>query len=247
MTPAGQNDSNSATVSRSQSRPQKRGKQVWKRTFRVIAILLLAALTPYLISRFSAPKNRIRIFAAAEKEQPLDSTSEIPSQSTFKIVAYNIAHGRGPTVDNWEEAGKNKAARVAKIADFLKELDADVVVLNEVDFDSSWSGRQNQASSIAERAGYRFHVEQRNLDFGFYFGGSWSFGNAILSKHPISKTAVVDFPPLKEWEDWLVGCKRGVVCQINPPGQPPFRVVAVHLEFGTSERAGSGSVVQATH
>ena len=215
-------------------------KRMARWIIRIALLLLLVALAPYLFSRIFAAKNRIRHFDHSAKMEVLEEMANLPKplsdkspdltvESVTKVVAFNIAHGRGPTDDNWEEEGKSKAERIEQIASLLKRLDADVVVLNEVDFDSSWSGRQNQANAIAELAGYRFHVEQRNLDFGFPFA-SWNFGNAILSKHPITETSVVDFPPLKEWEDWLVGCKRGVVCQINPPGQSPFRIVAVHLE-----------------
>ena len=70
-----------------------------------------------------------------------------------------------------------RSDRLREIADFLIEVDADVVVLNEVDFDASWSGHLNQAEFLASRAKYPYRVEQRNLDFRV-LGWTWRFGNA---------------------------------------------------------------------
>ncbi|MFK7770196.1 MAG: endonuclease/exonuclease/phosphatase family protein, partial [Mariniblastus sp.] len=99
----------------------------------------------------------------------------------------------------------------------------------EADFYSTWSGHQNQAEAIAISAGYQYRVEQRNLDFRFIYG-SWQFGNAILSKFPLSGVNPINYPPEKHWEDWLVGCKRGVVCEVTLNEITSVRVAAIHLE-----------------
>ena len=189
----------------------------------VAGLLLMVGLTPYFYSRLTAGSNRVGVFKTEAR-----SPNSPPTQA-FEIVAFNIAHGRGPTDSNWEESGNEKHKRVAEIAAFLKQTKADVVVLNEVDFNSTWSGGQNQAQAIAEQAGYHYRVEQRNLDFGFIYG-SWRFGNAVLSRFPIREARVVDFPELAAWESWLVGHKRGVVCTIEVGDEQRVDVLAVHIE-----------------
>ena len=201
---------------------QRPGKRRRQRLLWIGFILLAIAIGPFLVRRAMAPSYRVQLFSA---KNPADRTVS----DSISIVTYNIAHGRGPIDDNWQGTTDSKQKRIESISSLLREINADVVVLNEVDFDSTWSGGQNQAAAIAKTAGYSWRVEQRNLDFGFIYG-SWTFGNTILSKFPITNAATVRYPPLKIWESWLAGSKQGVVCTITPPGRTPFRVAAVHLE-----------------
>ena len=196
-----------------------------KKIFRwIILALLLLVIGPYLYSRFQAPQNRVQQF---------DSGGNAEIQRTFgselSIVSFNIAHGRGTASSNWTESGEPKRQRIGDIAAELKRIDADIVILNEVDFNSTWSGGQNQAAAIAKAAGYRYRAEQRNLDFGFIYG-SFQFGNAILSRYPITGAQAIDFPPEKNWEDWLVGCKRGALATVELTPDKTIRVGAIHLE-----------------
>ncbi len=194
----------------------------------VFLIALLFVLGPYFFSRVCAPWNRLKLIENVEVVKPVAGTDSVESES-FSICCFNIAHGRGPTDDNWEESANQKPIRVADIAKFLKRLNADIVVLNEVDFQSTWSSNQNQATEIAKSAGYRFCVQQRNLDFRVAHY-NWRFGNAILSKYPVSNIEVIAYPPERSWENWLVGCKRGVVCEVEIQKSFSIRVAGVHLE-----------------
>ena len=145
--------------------------------YAVLFLLVFVVFGPYLVSRMVANQNRIRSFE-------FDVGQPRSASPALRVVSFNLAHGRGPTDDNWEEPGMDKWDRIQKIAKLLKTLDADVVVLNEVDFNSSWSGGQDQAAAIATEAEYPYLVEQRNLDFRVLHR-RWNFGNAILSKSPI--------------------------------------------------------------
>jgi endonuclease/exonuclease/phosphatase family metal-dependent hydrolase len=100
-------------------------------------------------------------------------------------------------------------------------------VLNEVDFDASWSRGINQARVLAERAGYPCWVEQRNLDFRVLFW-KWRFGNAVLSRHPITSASAIDLPGYSRTETLLAGSKRGVLCEIEVNGKP-VQIAGVHL------------------
>ena len=59
---------------------------------------------------------------------------------------------------------------------------------------------------------------------------NWRFGNAILSKFPINSSDSINYPPEKNWENWLVGCKRGLICEIQLNEEDAIRVAGVHLE-----------------
>ena len=180
-------------------------------------------LIPYLFSRVASPWRCVRIHSLDRQEAPAAGSS-----GSLRIVSYNIAHGRGPIEDNWRGGSiADRERRLDAISDLLRELNADVVVLNEVDFDSSWSFGLNQAQYLAERAGYRYRVEQRNLDFRILLW-TWRFGNAVLSRYPITNATELSLPGEVPWETILAGKKRGVVCELAVPGGP-VRLVAAHL------------------
>ena len=189
-----------------------------------IGLIVLLAVGPYAVSRVRSPGRRVLVFGTDERAATADA-----DPGTIRIVTYNIAHGRGATDDNWQQPGAEKRDRIAAIAEFLAETGADIVVLNEVDFDATWSGHQNQAAALAAAGGFPYRVEQRNIDFRFLYG-SWKFGNAILCKFPIVDAQVVELPPHSAWEDWLAGRKRAVVATLKLPGDRRVRVLAAHLE-----------------
>ncbi len=191
-------------------------KLVW-----ALAVVIGAALLSYGVDRATAGSRRIRLHRAALKSTPV-------SADRLKIAAYNIAHGRGPHSDNFGGGGRQKRSeRLAEIAQLIKKHDPDLVVLNEVDFDSLWSYRVNQAERIAQLAGYPYRVEQRNLDLGVFWILGLRFGNAILSKYPLSSCHFIQYPPYSKLETWLAGQKSGVVCTVE--STPPFDITAVHL------------------
>ncbi len=196
-------------------------KQNWLR----VAILLLAVvLVPYVFSRLTSPWRCLSIHTTND----ISSSKLSESGSPLRIACYNIAHGRGLAESNWD--GGNSAERIQRldqIAEVLREIDADVVVLNEVDFDSSWSYSVNQARYLAQKAGYTYWAEQRNLDFRI-LAWKWRFGNAVLSKYPISDGQVVDLPGYSSWETVLAGKKRGLVCDITL-GDRELRIFGAHL------------------
>jgi endonuclease/exonuclease/phosphatase family metal-dependent hydrolase len=201
----------------------------------LVTLLLLGALGPYGLSRATAARDRVRVTRLGEPAGPKDPAH-------LRVAAYNIAHLRGLPEDNWAPSAEERDQRAHDIAALLQDIDADVVVLNEVDFDASWSGRVNAARLLAERAGYPVVVEERNLDFcvGFL---CWRFGNAILSRVPVRDVRVLDLPALAGWEEHLVGKKRGVLATLALEGGD-VRLAAVHLSHrDEGVRAGSATLL----
>jgi endonuclease/exonuclease/phosphatase family metal-dependent hydrolase len=197
-----------------------------RRIFWMIAALLTLLLGPYLYSRVLSSWRVVKTYDVPKLAEVPPSQEPLAS---LRIGTYNIAHGRGPILDNWAGGdAEERANRLTEISELIKAERLDVLVLNEVDFNSTWSYHVNQAAEIARQAGFRYRVEQRNLDFRLPYG-SWQFGNAVLSKHPIVAAEVIDLPGYATWETVAAGKKRGALCTIEIPGGRRIRVAGVHL------------------
>ncbi len=148
---------------------------------------------------------------------------------TLRIGAFNIAHGRGAVVgaSNWGNEA-DRGERLERIGQLLRSHHLDLVILNEVDFDCSWSGRVDQASIIAREWGEGSIVRQRNYDTGLPFC-SLAFGNAILSRFDVRAASPVLYPAVKWWEPLVFGRKDGVSTSLVQD-EIDLKVVAVHLE-----------------
>ncbi len=158
------------------------------------------------------------------------SVSATRNADTLRIGAYNIAHGRGLAESNWGGGGAEKRAeRLQAIATLLRDQSLDIVVLNEVDFDSAWSGGVNQARFIAEHADFSHIVEQANIDTGLPFF-RLRYGNALLSRFPITGAELIEFPAFRRSEALIAGSKQGLVCEVQLGDGRSVRIIAVHLE-----------------
>ncbi|MEZ6111516.1 MAG: endonuclease/exonuclease/phosphatase family protein [Pirellulaceae bacterium] len=187
-------------------------------------VLLAVFLVPFVASRIMSPWRRVSIHSSSQQDARADG--RLPT--TVRVACFNIAHGRGTAISNWDGGDyQDRISRLDQIAALLREVDADIVVLNEVDFDASWSYHTNQARFLANKSGYSHWVEQRNLDFRFMFW-TWRFGNAVLSRYEITDAQLVDLPSFSALETLLAGKKRSVLCDINVDGLP-IRIVAAHL------------------
>lgn len=132
---------------------------------------------------------------------PPETLSEVPAPKgpapeVLTVVSWNIAWGYG-----WGSEGSGKArprphfdASIAQIGAALKAVGADVVLLQEVDFDSRRSHHQDQARLLAQAAGLPYVARAESwtapwVPFPYWppseqFGTMHS-GGAILSRFPI--------------------------------------------------------------
>lgn len=152
---------------------------------------------------------------------------------TLRVLSYNIAHGRGAEVSgHWTTNWQSRAVveeRLERIAAFLRAEDADVVVLNEVDFSCFWNGHLDQAEFLRQRAGYTHLVRQPNVDMRALFL-ELRFGNAILSKYPILKAERLRCAGYSSVETALAGHKETCIAWIGLGKGRAVRVAAVHWE-----------------
>ncbi|WP_272534293.1 MULTISPECIES: endonuclease/exonuclease/phosphatase family protein [Providencia] len=132
------------------------------------------------------------------------------NKPTIKVATYNI--------------GKNElAADVANLDELSKaiaKIDADVIVLTEIDNKTARSKKVNQLEEIAKANKMDFSFGKA-LDFD---GGEYGVG--ILSKYKIEKSQVVNLPS--------GGAEQRVVLlsQITKPGfDSPIIIMGTHLDW----------------
>lgn len=109
----------------------------------------------------------------------------------FRVISYNIAHGRA---NSFHQAflSKNKInLNCLEIGNFLITTEADIVLLQEIDFKAIWTNKLNQTSIINHSKEFPYSCEgnhnQPNQLFHF------EYGNAILSKHKIISNQHLSF------------------------------------------------------
>lgn len=96
-------------------------------------------------------------------------------ETTLRVVSYNIHAGRG----------MDKRIDLPRIAEVLRQINADVILLQEVDMGTKRSGSVMQAAELANLLGMNFYFAKA-MD---YDGGE--YGNAILSRHPFAQTSTL--------------------------------------------------------
>lgn len=139
----------------------------------------------------------------------------------FTVAAYNIKHGRG----------MDDEVDLARVAEVLRRLDADVITLQEVDKGTERTGRVDQVAVLAELLGYEgFHGAHRP-----YQGGE--YGNAILTRLPVRRARTLAIPSAS-------GSALAVhEVEVDVTGMGPVSVVSVHLAGTPDERMAQADSV----
>lgn len=205
----------------------------------LLLVLLGLTLLWWAVGRATAADRRLSIHRWGPPSVP---AADSAPATHIRVLTWNLAHGRGDAgpglFRNFRSGSEEeRVSRLARIAAVLRRADADVVVLNEVDFEASWSGGLNQAEVLARSAGYGTWVEQRNYDIHLPFA-VFSFGNALLARPPVRDARWVALPPHSGIEALAAGAKSASVVRLDTR-LGPLSVVPVHLEYrsGTTRRA----------
>lgn len=146
--------------------------------------------------------------------------------SRVRLVTFNIAHGRGLTPIQGFTSPQKLKANLRKIAKLIGELNPDVVALQEVDERSLWAGNFDHLEYLRLHAGFKhavFGIHNRRLGLL-----NLSYGNALLSRHPIVANETVVFGQAK------VGEKGFLFAEIDVGGRL-VPLVNVHLHFSSRE------------
>lgn len=102
----------------------------------------------------------------------------------LRIVTWNIHHARG----------LDERVDVGRVVDELRALDADFVLLQEVDVGVRRSAGVDIPSELASRLGM-YAAFEKNLDYQ----GGW-YGNAILSRWPVATRENLHYQMLRRGE-----------------------------------------------
>lgn len=135
--------------------------------------------------------------------------STLESGSTLRVASYNIKAGVDSSLD--------------EIAEVLREIDADVVALQEVDLGVPRSEGLDQTEVLAQALGYPHfaYASARKRRGG-------DFGVAVLSRLPLAGAERIDL------HGGLRAQPRAALDATVCVGGAPLRVVSVHADFVSS-------------
>lgn len=133
---------------------------------------------------------------------------------TIRVATYNIH----------KCVGIDRRYSPERIADVLRELDADVIGLQEVVCHSDRGLREHQAEFLASELGMHFSMGENRK----HFGGD--YGNATLSRFPITSSKNHDISVIRREP-------RGCLCTgIGVSDERSFHFVNLHLGTSFFER-----------
>jgi endonuclease/exonuclease/phosphatase family metal-dependent hydrolase len=141
---------------------------------------------------------------------------------SVRITTYNIHKCRG----------LDRRVRPKRIAEVLKEIDADIIALQEVVGMDEAAREHNQVEAIADELGFDFRIgENRRLRGGAY-------GNAVLSRLPI----VADQNHDLTWRKYEPrGCLQVTVAAASKSSESSLlRIYNTHLGTSFFERRHQG-------
>ncbi len=149
------------------------------------------------------------------------ATTPLPTADTsLRCLTYNIHHAEG--VD-----GKLDLERIASV---IRQSNADLVALQEVDQSVQRTGNVDQPDELARLTG--MHV---------VFGGNiplqgGHYGNAVLSRFPIVQQQNIPLPNLNQGE------QRGVLDLVVSTPQGHLRILATHLDHRPNHQERIASI-----
>ena len=137
----------------------------------------------------------------------------------LRVLCWNLHHGVG-------EDGKLDLERIAKV---IRDAKPDLVALQEVDNQCSRSGKVDQTAELA-RLTEMTGVFGKAMDFG---GGG--YGQAILSRHPVSSHQVHALPGKGE-------PRIAFEASVSIDGTA-IRLISLHLDLDPAQRLAQAEVV----
>ncbi len=133
----------------------------------------------------------------------------------IRVMSYNIHKGIG---------GVDRKYRPERISQVILYYDPDIVLMQEVDDDHKRSLRHQQVTLFADDLEYEYHAFQANV-----FRKRGCYGNAILSRYPITDTKNINLTVSPKKKRGGLFCKIGIK-------QKKLVIVNVHLGLAAYER-----------
>ncbi|MCB1691242.1 MAG: endonuclease/exonuclease/phosphatase family protein [Pseudomonadales bacterium] len=147
--------------------------------------------------------------------------------TNLRLITFNIAHGRGLSLYQGFHSARYIEQNLRKITKVLNDAEADFVAMQEVDEDSYWNKNINLLDVIRRETEYHHsYIGINNTRSG---PQNLSYGNAILSRHPISTRHNQPFAQTR------IGGKGFLYAEIAI-GSAIVPIVNIHLDFRSRMR-----------
>ncbi len=130
--------------------------------------------------------------------------------TSLTVMTYNIRHGMG--IDG--------VLDFSRVVETIREVDPDILLLNEVDQENPRSAGLRQAEIIA-----------KELNMSYFFSlaeGRSNYGNAVLSKFPIT----AEFGFVLPRPEWMLAVDRGCSAIVTEIEGREVLVMGTHLGLG---------------
>lgn len=146
--------------------------------------------------------------------------------SVLRVATLNLAHGRKDSFNQLFVLEDTFKENLSDIANVLSDYRPHVVALQEADAKSRWSGGFDHVEYLASAAGYPWRIHESNAENWLF-----SFGTALLSALPLTKTIKHTFEPSPPTLD-----KGFVLAQIDwfsddKNKSRKIDILSVHLDF----------------
>lgn len=202
----------------------------------LLIIIFLVGFYFWGSSPTESEENYSRIYCSAIEPQPQDDTN-----NTISILTYNIGYLSGMLNNKPTRLPKSTIQKnLERAVDLLGDIHADVVALQEIDFQAARTSCVNQNRWIADRL-YPYTAEMVVWDkhyvpfpYGFFhihYGRVLS-GQSILSHFPIQNIQRIVLPQVETAPFYYRAfyLTRAIqVAHIEHP-KKPFTLINVHLE-----------------
>lgn len=138
----------------------------------------------------------------------------------MKVMTFNIQHAKNYITGKID---------IPLMAETIRTLGADVVALQEVYGQGEKELFNDQAEKIAAILGYHYYFAQ-----AIYIDNYGPYGNAIISKYPISSATTVKVPPAEHKPGRYFEDRCMALCHIDTP-EGKLAVMGIHFGLQPEE------------
>jgi endonuclease/exonuclease/phosphatase family metal-dependent hydrolase len=215
-----------------------------KVTFIIFGIILFGLIGLFAWCSFPWSLKEKRILSEISYIEPEGMVNNEESPSVIKIQTWNLGFLYGEGSEGTTYIHKDKKFYEDKLTQLVAEIkssSADVLFLQEIDFESMRSAKINQAKYLALKANYPYVAEAITWEANYipfpywpvsrHFGQMKS-GGAVLSKYPIisSEVVLLNKPKTNPWWYNLFYLHRYFQKVQIQFGEKKINLVNVHLE-----------------
>ena len=157
----------------------------------------------------------------------------------LKIMTYNIASGRCYAVDEKITPEGGAETRLDACAEVIREVSPDFCGLNEINhYLPGFVERVGHFQNVADQTGYLANFTGLNHHFfgqALYIQNRGSYGNAVISKHPLLEAEAISVPDPKIFDENAYYESRGITrAKLDIAGG--ITVLQIHVGLATAEK-----------